>query len=49
MALIGAVVLARREFLPDESTLEELQPPALTMPERPRELVPAGGNQESEL
>jgi NAD(P)H-quinone oxidoreductase subunit 6 len=43
MALIGAIVLARREFLPD---LEEadLQQTMLTLPERPRELTPAGTN-----
>jgi NAD(P)H-quinone oxidoreductase subunit 6 len=36
MALIGAVVLARREFLPDEITDEQT---VLTLPERPRELT----------
>ncbi len=41
MALVGAVILARREFIPDEAATP-LQPPALTLPERPRELVPAG-------
>jgi len=43
MALIGAIVLARREFLPD---LEEadLQQTMLTLPERPRELTSAGSN-----
>ncbi len=40
MALIGAVVLARREFLP-ETTLESDQA-ALTLPERPRELMTTG-------
>ncbi len=37
MALVGAVILARREFLPDESA-EELDS-VLTLPERPRELA----------
>ncbi|MGI0487856.1 NADH-quinone oxidoreductase subunit J [Pantanalinema rosaneae CENA516] len=41
MALIGAVVLARREFLPDE-VAASAQSPVLTLPERPRELVSAG-------
>ncbi len=47
MALIGAIVLARREFLPD---LEEadLQQTMLTLPERPRELTPAGSNPGSQ-
>lgn len=40
MALIGAVILARREFIP-EGAVAELQQPALTLPERPRELVSA--------
>lgn len=37
MALVGAVILARREFLPDEAAtdLESV----LTLPERPRELA----------
>ncbi|HEY9616977.1 MAG TPA: NADH-quinone oxidoreductase subunit J [Microcoleaceae cyanobacterium] len=41
MALIGAVILARREYLPDELA-EAAQSPVLTLPERPRELVSAG-------
>ena len=40
MALIGAIVLARRELLPDET--DESGSAALTLPERPRELVGAG-------
>lgn len=38
MALVGAVVLARREFIPE---LDETTQTALTLPERPRELVGA--------
>lgn len=41
MAMVGAIVLARREFLPDEGTALSPQPPVLTLPERPRELVAA--------
>lgn len=41
MALIGAVILARREYLPDELAASA-QSPVLTLPERPRELVSAG-------
>jgi NAD(P)H-quinone oxidoreductase subunit 6 len=37
MAMIGAIVLARREFIPD--TTEMTEKSALTLPERPRELV----------
>ncbi len=39
MALIGAIVLARREFLPDTAPTEPAVPPALMLPERPRELT----------
>lgn len=42
MAMIGAIVLARRDFLPDELLLEERQaqqPTVLTLPERQRELI----------
>jgi NAD(P)H-quinone oxidoreductase subunit 6 len=46
MALVGAIVLARREFVPE---LEELgEPNSLTLPERPRELITAGRNDASE-
>lgn len=40
MALVGAIVLARREFIPDAE--EDIT--NLTLPERPRELIPAGQN-----
>lgn len=46
VALIGAVVLARREFLP-ELDEADLQQTMLTLPERPRELTPAGSNPEN--
>jgi len=39
MALIGAIVIARREYLPEEAA----QNPQLTLPDRPRELT-TGGN-----
>lgn len=41
MALVGAIVLARREFLP-ETELESDETEALTLPERPRELITTG-------
>jgi NAD(P)H-quinone oxidoreductase subunit 6 len=37
MAMIGAIVLARREFIPDTNEMTEKS--ALTLPERPRELA----------
>ncbi|UBF29716.1 NADH-quinone oxidoreductase subunit J [Kovacikia minuta CCNUW1] len=47
MALVGAVVLARREFIPDQ-IVTSVQPPALTLPERPRELVSSGSSGSTE-
>lgn len=46
MALIGAVILARREFIPEDA-VAELQQPVLTLPERPRELVSASGRDQT--
>ena len=42
MALVGAIVLARREFIADDN--EETGAAALTLQERPRELITAGQN-----
>ncbi len=39
MAMVGAIILARREYLPDQVTGSELPQTVLTLPERPRELV----------
>jgi NAD(P)H-quinone oxidoreductase subunit 6 len=41
MALVGAIVLARREFLPEEDLIPG-ETEALTLPERPRELITTG-------
>jgi NAD(P)H-quinone oxidoreductase subunit 6 len=40
MAMVGAIILARREYLP-EPTSSDLAQTVLTLPERPRELVSA--------
>jgi NAD(P)H-quinone oxidoreductase subunit 6 len=42
MAMVGAIILARREYLPAQPTPSELQQTVLTLPERPRDLVSAG-------
>jgi NAD(P)H-quinone oxidoreductase subunit 6 len=44
MALVGAIVLARREFIPEEDAPIG-DPDSLTLPERPRELIAAGLNE----
>lgn len=43
MALVGAIVLARREFIPEADELTGTT--ALTLQERPRELITAGQNE----
>ncbi|MGB3767329.1 MAG: NADH-quinone oxidoreductase subunit J [Phormidesmis sp.] len=43
IALVGAIILARREYIPDEAVA---QSKSLTLPERPRELVAAGARDE---
>ncbi|HAZ45954.1 MAG TPA: NADH-quinone oxidoreductase subunit J [Cyanobacteria bacterium UBA11369] len=45
MAMVGAIILARREFLPDVlQQAPNVQQEVLTLPERPRELVPAASD-----
>ncbi|MFE4105307.1 NADH-quinone oxidoreductase subunit J [Almyronema epifaneia] len=46
MALVGAIILARREYLPDE--LPEATAEVFKLPERPRELASAGSIQSEE-
>ncbi len=46
MAMVGAIILARREYLPDVSSSADLSQTVLMLPERPRELVSA--NQDNE-
>ena len=42
IAMVGAIILARREYLPDVLATGKVQQQVLTLPERPRELVAAG-------
>jgi NAD(P)H-quinone oxidoreductase subunit 6 len=39
IAMVGAIVLARREFIPDAAPGKKSNETVLTLPERPRELV----------
>jgi NAD(P)H-quinone oxidoreductase subunit 6 len=41
MSMVGAIILARREYLPEQTLSQERQT-VLTLPERPRELVSVG-------
>ncbi|MDZ8189598.1 MAG: NADH-quinone oxidoreductase subunit J [Nostoc sp. ChiSLP02] len=45
MAMVGAIILARREYLPD-LTPSDLPQTILTLPERPRELVSSSETRE---
>ncbi|MEM9217675.1 MAG: NADH-quinone oxidoreductase subunit J [Cyanobacteria bacterium P01_F01_bin.150] len=45
IALLGAIVLARRELVPDEDG--DTIAPALTLPERPRSLTPLNSQDQS--
>lgn len=42
IAMVGAIILARREYLPGQTTTSGSPQTVLTLPERPRELVSAG-------
>ncbi|HEY9852469.1 MAG TPA: NADH-quinone oxidoreductase subunit J [Leptolyngbyaceae cyanobacterium] len=44
MAMVGAIILARREYLPEVLQSPGVQQQVLTLPERPKELVPAGSD-----
>jgi len=39
IAMVGSIILARREYIPDQLPVSELSQTILTLPERPRELV----------
>jgi len=45
MAMVGAIVLARRDFLPEDLSLTN-QTTSFTLPEKSRELVSLGGKQD---
>lgn len=48
MAMVGAIILARREYLPDQETTSGLPQTLLTLQERPRTLTSVGNtNNES--
>jgi NAD(P)H-quinone oxidoreductase subunit 6 len=46
MAMVGAIILARREYIPDMGTSVGSTSNVLQLPERPRDLVSAGREQE---
>ncbi|MBE9044492.1 NADH-quinone oxidoreductase subunit J [Pleurocapsales cyanobacterium LEGE 10410] len=44
MAMVGAIILARRDLIPETIVTEETVTTSLTLPERPRELATLGGD-----
>jgi NAD(P)H-quinone oxidoreductase subunit 6 len=46
MSMVGAIVLARREYLPQQIADSALAPTVLTLPERAKELVVTGSENE---
>lgn len=50
MAMVGAIILARREFLPEQTlSPDRKQQPVLTLAERPRELLTVSSDRTSNL
>lgn len=47
MAMVGAIVLARRDFIPDVSPTDTDETPVWTLQERPRELLSVSGRKET--
>lgn len=48
MAMVGAIILARRDFIPEEALQQAKQSSVYTLPEKPRELTSMGTSSESE-
>jgi len=49
MAMVGAIILARREYLPDQVISPGGEQPVLTLPERPRELISVASDRNTGL
>jgi len=44
MAMVGAIILARRDYYSDVSPAEKTEPPVFSLQERPRELLSVGSD-----
>lgn len=44
IAMVGAIILARRDLIPEAQKTPEIYTTSLTLPEQPRELVTTGNN-----
>lgn len=49
IAMVGAIILARREFLPDQVMSPNREQPVLMLQERPRELISVSSDRSSNL
>lgn len=50
MTMVGAIILARREYLPEQVISPgQQQPPSLTLQERPRELISVASDRNTSL
>lgn len=49
MVMVGAIIIARREFLPDQVMTPTREQPLLTLAERPRQLVSVSSDKSSNL
>ncbi|MFN6325038.1 MAG: NADH-quinone oxidoreductase subunit J [Aphanizomenon sp.] len=47
IAMVGAIILARREYLPDQLSTSDLTQTILTLPERPKELIGTGRSSDN--
>ena len=47
MAMVGAIILARRDLIPDAIVTEDARTTSLTLPERPRELATLSGEEQN--
>jgi NAD(P)H-quinone oxidoreductase subunit 6 len=47
IAMVGAIILARREYLPDQLPTSDLTQTILTLPERPKELIGTGRSSDN--
>ncbi|MEL6441419.1 MAG: NADH-quinone oxidoreductase subunit J [Cyanobacteria bacterium J06621_8] len=48
MAMVGAIILARRDLIPESLIMEDTVSTSLTLPERPRELAVLSGDNEEQ-
>ena len=48
MAMVGAIILARRDLIPESLITKDALTTSLTLPERPRELATLGGDSDKQ-